>query len=196
MRDAGLKINATKSVFCAQETEYLGYILTRGGIKPQPKKVQAILVLNPPNNVKEFQQFLGMVQYYRDMLQKRSEMLAPLTNLVGECGETKTIKKNKTKKKPWRWESIHQQAFDNVKATISKEVVLAYPDFTKSFEIYTDASTMQLGSVITQGNRPIAFFGRKLSVTQTKYSVTKIKLLAIVETLKEFRGMLWMRANN
>jgi hypothetical protein len=50
---------------------------------------------------------------------------------------------------------------------------------------------MQLGAVITQGNRPIAFFSRKLSVTQTKYSVTKIKLLAIVETLKEFRGMLW-----
>jgi hypothetical protein len=55
LRDAGLKINATKSIFCAQETEYLGYILTRarGGSKPQPKKVQAILALNPPNNVKE-----------------------------------------------------------------------------------------------------------------------------------------------
>ncbi len=65
--DAGLKITATKSVFCAQATEYLGYILTRGGIKPQPKKVQAILMLNIPNNVKELQQFLGMVQYYRDM---------------------------------------------------------------------------------------------------------------------------------
>jgi hypothetical protein len=51
--NAGLKINATKSVFYAQETEDLGYILTRGGIKPQPKKVQAILVLNQPNNVKE-----------------------------------------------------------------------------------------------------------------------------------------------
>ncbi len=57
-------------------------------------------------------------------------MLAPLTDLVGECGETKTTKKNKTKKKPWRWESIHHQAFDKVKATIAKEVVLAYPDFT------------------------------------------------------------------
>ncbi len=98
----------------------------------------------------------------------------------------KTTKKNKTKEKPWWWESIHQQAFDNVKANIAKEVVLAYPDFTKPFEIYTDASTMQLGSVITQCNRPIVFFGRKLSVTQTKYSVTKIKLLAIFETLKEF----------
>ncbi len=117
---------------------------------------------------------------------KCSEMLVPLTNLVGECGETKTTKKNKTKKKPWRWESIHQQAFGNVKATIAKEVVLAYPDFAKPFEIFTDASTMQLGSVITQGHRPIAFFSRKLSVRQTKYSVTKIELLAIVETLKEF----------
>ncbi len=160
MCDAGLKINVTKSIFCAQETEYLGYILTRGGIKPQPKKVQAILVLNLPNNVKELQQFLGMVQYYRDMWQKHSEMLAPLTDLVKECGETKTTKKNETKKKPWRWESIHQQAFYNVKATIAKEVVLAYPNFMKPFKIYTDASTMQLGSVITQGNRPITFFSR------------------------------------
>jgi hypothetical protein len=77
-----------------------------------------------------------MVQYYRDMWQKCSEMLAPLTDLVGECKETKTTKKNKTKKKPWQWKSIYQQAFDNIKATIAKEVVLAYLDFTKPFEIY------------------------------------------------------------
>ncbi len=51
--DAGLKINATESVFCMQQTKYLGYILTRGGIKPQPKKVQAIIALNLPNNIKE-----------------------------------------------------------------------------------------------------------------------------------------------
>ncbi len=50
---------------------------------------------------------------------------------------------------------------------------------------------MQLGAVITQDNRPIAFFGRKLSVMQTKYSVTEIEVLAVVETLKEFQGMLW-----
>jgi hypothetical protein len=191
LRDAGLKINAAKSFFCAQETEYLGYILTRGGIKPQPKKVQAILALNPPKSVKELQHFLGMVQYYRDMCAKHSKMLAPLTDLVGECGETKATKKNGTKKKPWKWKSIHQQAVDDVKATIAKEVVLAYPDFTKPFEIYTDASTTQLGAGITQGNRPIVFFSRKLSEAQSKYSVTKIELLAIVETLKEFQGMLW-----
>ena len=84
LHDAGLKINATKSIFCVPETEYLGYILARDGIKPQPKKVQSILVLNLPNNIKELWQFLGKVQYYRDMWQKRNEMLAPLTDLVGE----------------------------------------------------------------------------------------------------------------
>jgi hypothetical protein len=45
-------------------------------------------------------------------------MLAPLSNLVGECGKTKTTRKNKVKKTPWHWDSIHQIAFDNVKATI------------------------------------------------------------------------------
>jgi hypothetical protein len=70
-------------------------------------------------------------------------------------------------------------------------VVLAYPDFTKPFDIYTNASIKQLGTVITQDNRPIAFFSRKLSGAQSKCTVTKLELLAIVETLKEFKGMLW-----
>ncbi len=163
--DAGLKVNAAKSSFYAHEIEYLGYILTREGIT---KKVQAILALSLPNNVKELRHFLRMVQYYRDMWARHSEMLAPLTNLVGECGETKTTRMNKTKKKPWRWDPIHQQAFDNIKAAIAKETVLAYPDFLKPFEIYMDASSMQLGAVITQDNRPIAFFSRKLSETHQK----------------------------
>ncbi len=51
-------------------------------------------------------------------------MLAALTDLVRECGETKTTRMNKTKKKPWRWDPIHQQAFYNVKAAIAKETVL------------------------------------------------------------------------
>ena len=64
LRDVGLRIKARKSFFCAIETEYLGYILTRTGIKPQPKKVQAILAITPPKQVKDLRKFLGMVQYY------------------------------------------------------------------------------------------------------------------------------------
>jgi hypothetical protein len=148
--DAGLKVNAAKSSFCAHEIEYLNYILTREGIKPQSKKVQVILVLNPPYNVKELRHFIGIVQYYQDMWVRCSEMLAPLTDLVGECGETKTTRMNKTKKKPRQSDPIYQQAFDNVKAAIAKETVLAYPTFLKPFEIYTDASPTQLGAMVTQ----------------------------------------------
>jgi hypothetical protein len=98
LRDAGLKVNAAKSSFCAHEIEYLGYILTRNGIKPQPKKVQAILALNLPNNIKGLTHFLRMVQYYRDMWVKRSEILASLTDLVGDCGKTEITKKDEKRK--------------------------------------------------------------------------------------------------
>ncbi len=189
-----MKVNAEKSTFCALEIEYLGWVLTRYGIKPQSNKVQAILAIQPPTGVRQLQYFLGMVQYYCDLWARWSKMLAPLTSLVGECGQMKTTKAKGTKKVPWHWDEVHQRAFNHVKATITKDVVLAYPGYSKVFEIYTDASSKQLGAVITQDNRPIAFFSRKLSNTQCTYSVTKTELLAIVETLKEFKGMLWGQA--
>ncbi len=96
-----------------------------------------------------------------------------------------------TKRVPWHWDEVYQRAFEHVKATITIEVVVAYPDFFKAFEIYTDALSKQLGAVITQENWPIVFFSWKLSTMQHKYSVTKIELLAIVKTLKEFNGVLW-----
>jgi hypothetical protein len=173
------------------EIEYLGYVLTEDRIKPQSNKAQAILVIQPPKEVKQLRYFLGMVQYYRDLWERRSDMLAPLTALVGECGPTKITKAKETKKIPWHWDEVHQRAFNHIKATITRDVVLAYPNYSEVFKIYTDASSKQLGAVITQKNRPIAFFSRKLSVAQCKYSVTKIELLAIVKTLKEFKGMLW-----
>ena len=104
---------------------------------------------------------------------------------------TKSTKAKGTKKKPFHWDESHQRAFDSMKQILSKEVCLAYPDFTEQFEIYTDASTRQLGAVIVQKNRPIAFFTRKLTPTQQKYSITELELLSIVETLKEFKGILW-----
>ena len=79
------------------------------------------------------------------------------------------------------------------KAIIARDVALAYPDYSKECEVYTDPSSKQMGAVITQQNRLIAFFSRKLLTMQQKYSVTEVELLAIVETLKDFRGMLWRR---
>ena len=82
-----------------------------------------------------------MVQYYRDLWAKCSDMLAPLTSLVGECGHTKVARAMETKKVPWHWDEVHQKAFNDVKAIIARDLVLAYPDYSKEFEIYTDTSS-------------------------------------------------------
>lgn len=73
---------------------------------------------------------------------------------------------------------------------LSEETLLRYPDFSKEFEIHTDASQSQIGVVIAQEGRPIAFYSRQLIDSQTRYTTTKRELLAIVETLKEYRNIL------
>jgi hypothetical protein len=177
LNDAGLKVNAKKSFFGKSELEYLGYWITRNGIQPLPKKIAAIQNLAPPTTVRELRRFIGLINYYRDMWIRRSEVLTPLTALV-------------SKNAKWQWTDVEQDAFDTMKRIISREVLLSYPDFSKTFVIHTDASNTQLGAVISQDNRPIAFYSRKLNLAQTRYTTTERELLAIVETLKEFRNIL------
>jgi RNA recognition motif-containing protein len=77
-----------------------------------------------------------------------------------------------------------------MKRIIARETLLAYPDFNQPFNIHTDASHTQLGAVISQNNKPIAFYSRKLNPAQTRYTTTERELLSIVETLKEFKNIL------
>ncbi len=118
------------------------------------------ITLKPPKNVKNLCKFLGMVQYFQHLWARCRKILASLTSLVGEYGHTKTTKQLKVQKRPWHWEEVHQKAFDDVKATITRDVTLAHPDYSQGFEIYTDDSKKQLGAIITQNNRLIAFFSR------------------------------------
>ena len=90
----------------------------------------------------------------------------------------------------WKWGPEQAQAFDIIKRVMAKETLLHYPDFNKEFEIHTDASLTQIGTVITQDGKPVAFFSRKLKDGQHNYTTTECELLAIVETLKEFRTIL------
>ena len=104
-------------------------------------------------------------------------MLAPLAHLTSKDAK-------------WQWTDVEQKAFNQMKRIISREVLLAYPDFNKPFDIHTDASHTQLGAVISQDGKPIAFYSRKLNPAQTRYTTTERELLSIVETLKEFRNIL------
>ena len=179
IQDAGLKVNAPKSFFCQAELEYLGYWITRKGIMPVPQKVQAMLKIAEPRNKKQLRSFIGLVNYYRDMWIRRSDVLAPLTKLLQGDKKTK-----------WEWPPEAAAAFTKIKQIIAQNVLLTHPDFSKPFEIHTDASKYQLGAVISQQGHPIAFYSRKLTSAQLNYTTTEKELLAIVETLKEFRNIL------
>ena len=73
-----------------------------------------VVALKPPQSVKELCTFLGLAQYYQDLWGKLSHLLAPLTDLVGKCGETKATHQNQTKKKPWYWTDKQQEAFEGI----------------------------------------------------------------------------------
>jgi transposase InsO family protein len=174
---AGMRVNASKSKFFTEQIEYLGYWITRKGIQPVHNKVEAILKIKAPNSRKELRRFIGIVNYYRDMWFRRSELLAPLTSLTS----------NNVK---FEWLPSHQEAFDKIKKVIETEVLLAYPDFNKPFHIYTDASDHQLGAVIMQDKKPIAFYSRKLNAAQRRYTTTERELLSTIETCKEYKNIL------
>ena len=178
LMDAGFAVNLRKSSFAVTEIDYLGYWITRCGIQPQPKKVEAIMQLTPPTTKRQLRCFLGMINYYRDMWQRRSHILAPLTAMCSAkakfvCGDKE------------------QKAYKYIKAIVSQEALIAYPDFSKDFHVYTtDSSDYQLGAVIMQDVHPLAFYSRKLNSAQKRYTTGEQELLSIVETLKEFKNIL------
>ena len=179
IQNAGLKVNAKKCSFGLQEIPYLGYVISRDGIKPDPKKVQGILDIERPQTVTEVKSLIGMVQYYRDMWQRRSHILTPLTE----------ISRGKKRQKI-TWTDELEKAFIELKRMVAQETLLHYPDWTIPFDIHTDASDKQLGAVISQKGNPIAFFSRRLNKSQRNYTTTEKELLSIVECLKQFRGIL------
>ena len=175
----GFRANLRKSFFMQKEVEYLGYLLTTEGILPQPKKVDAMKRMAPPTNTKQLKCFLGMINFYRDMWEKRSHILAPLNTLSGKLG-----------KKNWKWGPAEAKAFIEAKKMLAKAAMLSFPDFTKPFHLYSDASDKQLGATVVQDGKPLGFYTRKLNPAQKNYTVGERELLGIVEGLKAFEGIL------
>ena len=112
------------------------------------------------------------------MWKQHSHILAPLAKLSGKF------------KEKWEWGPTEQKTFEQAKRMVAQEAMLAYPDFSKPFHIYTDASDYQLGAVIMQNEKPLAFYTQKLNPAQTKYPTGEQELLSIVETLKSFENIL------
>ncbi|KAG7357555.1 reverse transcriptase RNA-dependent DNA polymerase [Nitzschia inconspicua] len=178
LQSKNMAVNVEKSYWAVKEVDYLGFRLTPNGILPQARKVKAIRDLDRPTNKRQLRKFIGMVNYYRYMWKGRSDILAPLAELAG-------------KNSIFRWTEKQQQAFDKMKAMVGKEVMLSFPNYNERFQLYTDASDLQLGAVLMQGKKTLAFFSKKLNKAQRNYSVGEKEMLSIVEALKEFRTMIY-----
>ena len=151
--------------------------MTRTGIRRINKRVEAILNMTPPKNTREVHAFVGLVNYYRDMWARQSHLLHPLTALMPT-------------KARFKWTDVEQKAFNDMKCTVSHNTLLAYQDVNKNFDIHTDEIDYQLGAVISQDSKPIAFYSRKPTKTKTQYTVMEKELLSIFETIKQLRKIL------
>ena len=113
------------------------------------------------------------------MWQHRSKILTHLSSMT-------------SKQAKWNWSKEYQKVFDTIKKLISRDTLLSSPNFNEPFEINTDASNLQLGSVISQQGKPIAFYGIKFNPAQVNYTITECESLSIVETIRELRStLLW-----
>ncbi|GFY23360.1 retrovirus-related Pol polyprotein from transposon 297 [Trichonephila clavipes] len=177
LHEAGLTLNKDKCKFGCEELKYLGLIINKEGIKTDETKVQAIVEMKPPHNSKEVSKFLGMSQWNAKFIKNYADICEPLYNL-------------KRKLKRFIWSIEAQKAFDAVKAAITKAPVLKFPDFQKPFELFTDASSIGVGEVLNQEQRPVVFASRTLSAAERNYSVTERECLAVVWALNKFRTYL------
>ena len=183
LKDNGLVINKNKVVLAATEVEFLGHLLSPKGVSPLQERVQAITTYPQPASTKALQRFLGMVTFYHRLLKNIASTLAPLTAMT---------KGRKKKKLCWSDES--HQAFEKSKASFASNTLLSFPSPRAELVLSTDANDTAIGAVLKQlanGHlSPVAFYSKKLSPAQTRYSTFDRELLAIVQSLRKFRHLL------
>lgn len=188
LKDYNMVINTSKCVFGAPEVTFLGYTVSDKGVKPLSTKVEAIRNFPPPKNVRELRRFLGMINFYRRFIPSAVSFQAPLHALL-----TGTVKGTH----PVNISGDTLEAFKRCKESLCEAALLAFPDLEARLAVVTDASDMALGAALQQFKegawQPLAFFSKKLSPSQKKYSPYDRELLAIYESIKYFRHMLEAR---
>ena len=177
LESAGLTINLEKSKFCRQELKYLGYVVNERGLHVDPEKVRAISEYKRPKNRKHIRRFIGMASWYRRFVPNFSSIMAPLHALTSA-------------KAKFNWSPECDAAFETIKEKLISAPVLTCPDFSKTFDLYCDASGVGLGAILSQEGKVIAYASRTLSDTERKYFPTELECLAVLWAIEKFRGYL------
>jgi hypothetical protein len=184
LRECRLKVQLDKSEFLRKEVEFLGHIVTPEGIKPNPKKIEAIQRFPIPKTAKDIKSFLGLLGYYRRFIKNFARITKPFTTCL---------------KKGAKIEHTDEfcRTFQFCKDILCNDPILQYPDFKKPFILTTDASNFAIGAILSQGNigtdLPVAYASRTLNPAECNYSTIEKELLAVVWATKYFRPYLFGR---
>ncbi|GJP37738.1 hypothetical protein CLOM_g22159 [Closterium sp. NIES-68] len=174
-------VKLSKSEFALERVQFLGHMVSARGVHVDPKKIEAVRTWKTPENVKELQQFLGFANYYNRFVPQYAKLAAPLTNL---------LKKNT----PYKWETKHQEAVEQLKQALTSAPVLILPDPERDYVIEADASDQAVGAVLMQdqgnGLQPIAYLSKKLHGAELNYPIHDKEALAIVIAFKAWRCYL------
>ena len=155
LSEAGLKLNPKKTTLVSREVNYLGHVVSADGVRPDPKKIKAVMQLSPPTSVREVRSFLGLAGYYRRFIDGFAAMATPLYSLT---------KKGTT----FAWGEKQQAAFDGLKRLLCTSPILAYPRRDRVFVLDCDASDEAAGAVLTQLDEE----GKEIVVQYASYTFT------------------------
>lgn len=158
-----------------QEIKFLGYMVSGEGTRPLPERVKAIQEYRRPDTVRNLRRYLGMINFYRRFLPRAAETLAPLNDLL--VGNTRG-------RTPVAWIPRAQRAFEASRESLAQAALLAHPRIDAELALFTDASDHSVGATIQQrgkedGWEPLAFYSKRLSSAESKYSACDRELLAI-----------------
>ena len=177
----GLYAKAEKCEFGVDTTEFLGFIISAGGVSMAQNKVDAVLSWPAPTKVRELQQFLGFANFYRRFIQGYSRIISPLTRLL-----RKDVK--------FELDSAAYTAFETIKQAFTKADILKHYDPNLPTILETDASDYAISGVLSQYHGkvlyPVAFMSRKMNPAERNYEIHDKELLAIVEAIKIWRHYL------
>ena len=181
----GLKLKARKCHFCRTEVLYLGHIVGKDGIKPNPDKIAIIQNYPVPRDCSEIRSFVALVSYYRRFIKNFASIATPLNYLL-----KKGVK--------FVWTDDCQLAFECLRNALVEAPILSYPNFNERFVLYTDASNTGIGAVLAQDingvEQTIAYASRSLKPYEKKYATIEKECLAIVWGIKYFRPYLYGRS--